>query len=121
MEMSSKRPVSRKRTVVEVTPMVRFFLIRHKLACKGSQYIVINTSRSQRSRDPRFGGAAGDFSADHFRKDYGFLLDTQKTELATLKENLTKAKKLYASSPVSLREERQEAVDVRDAKIHSPL
>lgn len=85
MEMSSKRPVSRKRMVVEVTPI--------------------------KYRDPRFGDAAGEFSADHFRKDYTFLADVRSQELETLKQNLSRAKKLLASSPAHLREERGREVE----------
>jgi ribosomal RNA-processing protein 36 len=55
----------------------------------------------------------GDFSADHFRKDYSFLSDVRQQELGTLKESLTRARKLLASSPVHLREERRLEVEVR--------
>ncbi|KAG8849593.1 rRNA biogenesis protein rrp36 [Serendipita sp. 411] len=80
MEMSSKRPVSRKRMVVDVA--------------------------STKFRDPRFGGAAGDFSSDHFRKDYGFLSDLRTEELDAIKRDLSRAKRLLANSPAHLRDER---------------
>jgi len=55
----------------------------------------------------------GDFSADHFRKDYGFLSDVRQQELGTLRESLTRARKLLASSPAHLKEDRRLEVEVR--------
>ncbi len=55
----------------------------------------------------------GDFSADHFRKDYGFLSDVRQQELGTLKESLKRARTLLASSPAHLRDERRLEVEVR--------
>ncbi|KAG8813345.1 rRNA biogenesis protein rrp36 [Serendipita sp. 399] len=81
MEMSSKRPVSRKRTVVDTS--------------------------SIKYRDPRFGGAVGDFSSDHFRKDYGFLSELRTQELEAIKRDLSRAKRLLANSPAHLRDERR--------------
>jgi ribosomal RNA-processing protein 36 len=66
----------------------------------------------QRVRDPRFGEANGEYSADHFLKNYDFLSQVRQGELATVKESLARAKKLLASSPAALREERQMEVDV---------
>ncbi|KAI0052848.1 DUF947-domain-containing protein [Auriscalpium vulgare] len=83
-EMSSKRPVSRHRTVVEVEKRVL--------------------------RDPRFLALAGEFDAQRFRKQYGFIADLHQDELKTLRENLKRAKKLLASSPRETREERQREV-----------
>ncbi|PVF98911.1 DUF947-domain-containing protein [Serendipita vermifera] len=81
MEMSSKRPVSRKRMVVE------------------------------KHRDPRFGDAFGEYSADHFRQNYEFLSNARSDELEMVKNDLKKARKLLASSPVHLREDRQAEVE----------
>ncbi|KAJ6519780.1 hypothetical protein C8R45DRAFT_952702 [Mycena sanguinolenta] len=83
-EVTSKRPVSRKRQVVEV--------------------------KTTQSRDPRFLPLAGEFSAQKFQKHYGFLADSHKTELKTLRDNLKTARKLLASSPRDLRPEREAEV-----------
>jgi ribosomal RNA-processing protein 36 len=84
IEVTSKRPVTRRRTVVEVPTIV--------------------------PRDPRFLATAGEFSAEKFSKSYGFLVDKHKTELATLRETLKQARKLLASSPRNLRSEREDEV-----------
>ena len=52
----------------------------------------------------------GEFSADRFRSQYGFLNEMHQGELGTLKENLKKARKQLASSPRNLREEREQEV-----------
>ncbi|KAG5647949.1 hypothetical protein DXG03_006983 [Asterophora parasitica] len=80
IEVTSKRPVTRKRTVVEV--------------------------KTVQARDPRFLPLAGEFSADKFQKSYGFLAESHKKELDTLRENLKRARKLLASSPRDTSEER---------------
>ncbi|KAF8168144.1 hypothetical protein B0H34DRAFT_48463 [Crassisporium funariophilum] len=83
-EVTSKRPVTRKRTVVEVPKLV--------------------------ARDPRFLPTAGEFSVDKFSQQYSFLADNHKKELATLRETLKQAYKLLASSPRDLRSEREHEV-----------
>lgn len=65
---------------------------------------------SKQPRDPRFLPLAGAFSADKFRKSYGFLAETHKTELTTLRESLKQARKLLASSPKDLYAEREAEV-----------
>ena len=65
---------------------------------------------SKQPRDPRFLPLAGAFSADKFRKSYGFLTETHKTELTTLREGLKQARKLLASSPKDLYTEREAEV-----------
>ncbi|KAJ6575073.1 hypothetical protein B0H19DRAFT_1127030 [Mycena capillaripes] len=84
MEVTSKRPVTRRRTVVEV--------------------------KTIQPRDPRFLPLAGEFSTQKFQEHYGFLTDAHKTELRTLRENLKAARKLLASSPRDLRPEREAEV-----------
>ena len=53
---------------------------------------------------------AGEFSADKFQKSYGFLADNHKKELNALRETLKQARKLLASSPRDLRNEREREV-----------
>ncbi|KAI5121265.1 hypothetical protein M0805_002310 [Coniferiporia weirii] len=84
VEMSSKRPVTRKRQAVEV---------------KKVNY-----------RDPRFSSLGGETSTAAFQKHYSFLADMHKTELSTLKESLKRAKTMLRSSPRDQREEREEEV-----------
>ncbi|KAH9081873.1 hypothetical protein EDB83DRAFT_591627 [Lactarius deliciosus] len=84
-EVTSKRPVSRRRTVVEVQKMD--------------------------VRDPRFSQLSGGFDATKFRSHYNFLSDMRQGELKTLRENLKRARKLLASSPRDLRPEREAEVE----------
>lgn len=49
---------------------------------------------------------AGEFSADKFQQSYGFLAESHKKELETLRESLKRARKLLASSPRDTYEER---------------
>ncbi|KAI9445002.1 hypothetical protein H4582DRAFT_1845149 [Lactarius indigo] len=84
-EVTSKRPVSRRRTVVEVQKMD--------------------------VRDPRFSRLSGNFDATQFRSHYNFLSDMRQGELKTLRENLKRARKLLASSPRDLRPEREAEVE----------
>ncbi|KDR84945.1 hypothetical protein GALMADRAFT_131709 [Galerina marginata CBS 339.88] len=83
-EVTSKRPVTRRRTVVEVPKIV--------------------------PRDPRFLPTAGEFSAEKFHTQYSFLADNHRKELSTLRETLKQARKLLASSPRDLRSEREHEV-----------
>lgn len=66
----------------------------------------------QKYRDPRFGEATGEYSADHFLHNYDFLSQTRQEELGTIRDSLSRARRLLASSPVTLRAERQTEVDV---------
>ncbi|KAJ7783744.1 hypothetical protein DFH07DRAFT_788967 [Mycena maculata] len=84
VEVTSKRPVTRKRTVVEV--------------------------KTVQARDPRFLPLAGEFLPQKFQESYGFLADAHKTELRTLRENLKIARKLLVSSPRELHAEREAEV-----------
>ncbi|KAF7306896.1 hypothetical protein MIND_00482100 [Mycena indigotica] len=83
-EVTSKRPVTRRRIVVE--------------------------SDKIQPRDPRFLSFAGQLAPEKFQHNYGFLADSHKTELQTLRENLKLARKRVASSPRDLREEREAEV-----------
>lgn len=85
MEVTSKRPVSRKRTVIE--------------------------SNTTSPRDPRFCSLSGSFSADHFQRTYGFIASARKTELSTLKENLKRARKMLRVSPSEMYAAREMEVD----------
>ncbi|KAJ7169843.1 hypothetical protein C8R46DRAFT_1090233 [Mycena filopes] len=84
VEVTSKRPVTRRRTVVEV--------------------------KTIQARDPRFLPLAGEFLPEKFQEQYGFLADAHKSELRTLGENLKAARKLLVSSPRDLRAEREAEV-----------
>ena len=70
-EISSKRPVSRRRTVIE-------------------------TSASH-VRDPRFESLSGSVNKDLFSKSYSFLPEMFSSELTTLKQTLAKLKKQEAA------------------------
>ncbi|KAK0506490.1 hypothetical protein EDD18DRAFT_1123637 [Armillaria luteobubalina] len=85
MEMTSKRPVTRRRTVVEV--------------------------KTVQSRDPRFIPLSGELSEEKYRYNYAFLTQAHKTELQVLRENLKRARKLVVSSPKHLRSERESEVE----------
>lgn len=68
----------------------------------------------QQSRDPRFNNLTGELKEDGFQAAYSFLPEMHVEELATLKENLSRARKLLANSPKHLREERAEEVQRLD-------
>ncbi|KAM0786683.1 hypothetical protein ACM66B_002128 [Microbotryomycetes sp. NB124-2] len=67
MEMSSKKPVSRHRQIVE--------------------------TKTVRARDPRFDSLSGGFKADLFKSSYGFLADRQSQELDELRKTAAAARK----------------------------
>lgn len=83
-EISSKRPVTRRRTVVE--------------------------DSTPKPRDPRFTHASGAFAPDKFRTQYTFLSDLHTGELAALREDYKRARRLLANSPRELRPAREEEV-----------
>ncbi|TFK30405.1 DUF947-domain-containing protein [Coprinopsis marcescibilis] len=85
MEVTSKRPVSRKRIVVETPKLV--------------------------ARDPRFLPTAGEFKPELFQQSYSFLTDSHKSELNTLRESLAAARKSMASCPAHLRPEREHEIE----------
>ncbi|PBL01485.1 DUF947-domain-containing protein [Armillaria gallica] len=85
MEMTSKRPVTRRRTVVEV--------------------------KTVQPRDPRFIPLSGELSEEKYRHNYAFLTQAHKSELQILRENLKRARKLLVSSPKHLRSEREGEVE----------
>ena len=64
----------------------------------------------KQSRDPRFLPLAGEFSAEKFQAQYGFIADAHKAELHTLRQNLKRAKKLLLTSPQNLFIERDQEV-----------
>ncbi|KAI0004132.1 hypothetical protein BJV74DRAFT_427135 [Russula compacta] len=84
-EVTSKRPVSRRRMIVEVEKKV--------------------------IRDPRFSQLSGEFDATMFRNHYKFLPEIREGELVTLRDNLKRARKLLVSSPRHLRPEREAEVE----------
>ncbi|KAF8585529.1 DUF947-domain-containing protein [Ramaria rubella] len=84
MEVTSKKPVTRRRQVVEV----------HQV----------------RPRDPRFSDLSGPLSIDKFHTHYDFLPGLHTGELAELKQTWARARKLLISSPQHLRAEREEEV-----------
>jgi len=84
LEAPSTRPVTRRRTIIDV---------------KKVNY-----------RDPRFSPLTGELSTKTFKSHYSFLSDLHSSELSTLRENLKRAKKLLRSSPRELQEQRQKEV-----------
>lgn len=66
LEMSSKKPVTRKRTVVQVP--------------------------APTARDVRFDSLAGQFNPELFKKSYGFIAELQQAEMAQLKSQIQKEK-----------------------------
>ncbi|KZT02652.1 uncharacterized protein LAESUDRAFT_729892 [Laetiporus sulphureus 93-53] len=83
-EVSSKKPVPRK-----------------KLGVEGEKVVP---------RDPRFLPLTGEFSAKRFQSQYGFLAGMHTEEMKALKGNLKRARELLFSSPRNLREEREKEV-----------
>ncbi|KAH8835305.1 hypothetical protein DL96DRAFT_1573686 [Flagelloscypha sp. PMI_526] len=70
-EMSSKRPVTRRRQVIDVDKVV--------------------------PRDPRFFPASGELSTENFRNSYSFLSESRQAELSTLREELKRAQRRMSS------------------------
>ncbi|KAJ3823597.1 hypothetical protein EV361DRAFT_888495 [Lentinula raphanica] len=85
IEMTSKKPVTRRRTVVSV--------------------------KVPEARDPRFLTMAGEFSTSKFNENYRFLTESHRAELSTLRENLKRARKMLASSPRETRHDREVEVN----------
>jgi ribosomal RNA-processing protein 36 len=88
--VTSKRPVTRRRQVIEVPKL--------------------------QVRDPRFqplagSGSSSGLDARAYEKSYGFLADLRAAEHMELRENLKRARKRLASSPRDLYEERATEVD----------
>ncbi|EIN13789.1 DUF947-domain-containing protein [Punctularia strigosozonata HHB-11173 SS5] len=90
-EITSKKPVTRRRTVVDVPKAA--------------------------TRDPRFMPLAGEFAPEKFRKQYDFLAELHEQEHKELRENLKRARKLLASSPRDLRAEREAEVKNLEAAL----
>ncbi|KAJ3322886.1 hypothetical protein HDV06_002545 [Boothiomyces sp. JEL0866] len=67
VEITSKKPVSRKRTIVEVSLAPKF-------------------------RDPRFEPLAGKLNEGLFKRSYGFIREYQESELEMLKNDIQKEK-----------------------------
>ncbi|KAG6377105.1 hypothetical protein JVT61DRAFT_1156 [Boletus reticuloceps] len=84
VEITSKRPVSRRRLVVDDT--------------------------LPKPRDPRFMHATGCYDPSKFKQQYEFLSGLRHDELATLRGHVKRARKLLANSPSHLRVEREEEV-----------
>jgi len=95
-EQSSKRPVTRKRTVVELPKST--------------------------ARDPRFDPLAGRLNEDGIKKKYAFLAEYQKSELAELKAALKAKNKLSDAERDGLKrkilsiESRQKAANAKEAE-----
>lgn len=100
-EVTSKRPVTRKRQVIEVPKLVSHISVTT---------ITRSNGVSQIPRDPRFLPMTGEFSADKFQQSYSFLAENHKKELSALREALKQARKLLSSSPRDLRSEREHEV-----------
>lgn len=97
-EISSKRPVSRRRNVVD-TP-----------------------TSSTNVRDPRFESLSGSVNRDLFSKSYSFLPEMFKDELSTLKTTLAKLKK-QESAQAGPRAKSEQALAIREerAKVEAAL
>ncbi|EST09804.1 Protein of unknown function DUF947 [Kalmanozyma brasiliensis GHG001] len=95
-EVSSKRPVSRRRNVIET----------------GSAQV----------RDPRFESLSGSVNRDLFAKSYSFLPDMFKDELSTLKKTLAKLKK-QESAQAGPKAKSEQALAIREerAKVEAAL
>ncbi|PFH54436.1 hypothetical protein AMATHDRAFT_135184 [Amanita thiersii Skay4041] len=91
VETTSKKPVTRRRTVIE--------------------------TKRQQPRDPRFLAVAGEFSAEKYQKNYGFLIETRRNELNTIKENLKRARRMLSSSPRNQRAEWENEVKRLEATV----
>ena len=95
-EQSSRRPVSRKRTVIALPKST--------------------------ARDPRFDPLAGRLNQDGIKKKYAFLAEYQKSELAELKSTLKAKNQLSDAERESLKrkilsvESRQKAEDAKEAQ-----
>ena len=95
-EVSSKRPVSRRRNVVETA--------------------------SSQTRDPRFESLSGSVNKDLFAKSYSFLPEMFKDELTTLKKTLAKLKK-QESTQAGPKAKSEQALAIREerAKVEAAL
>ncbi|CBQ67572.1 conserved hypothetical protein [Sporisorium reilianum SRZ2] len=95
-EVSSKRPVSRRRNVIETA--------------------------STQVRDPRFESLSGSTNKDLFAKSYSFLPEMFKDELTTLKQTLAKLKK-QESAQAGPKAKSEQALAIRDerAKVEAAL
>ncbi|KDE07390.1 hypothetical protein MVLG_02257 [Microbotryum lychnidis-dioicae p1A1 Lamole] len=67
MELSSKKPVTRNRQVIEV--------------------------QANKARDPRFDPLSGNIKSDLFSRSYGFLVDQQTAEVEALRKTVALARK----------------------------
>ncbi|KAG2361702.1 hypothetical protein BDR07DRAFT_1408914 [Suillus spraguei] len=83
-EITSKRPVTRRRTVIE--------------------------SKAPIPRDPRFLHITGNYDPQKFKSQYSFLSTLHTSELSTLRSNLSLARKLLLNSPKDLRAAREREV-----------
>jgi ribosomal RNA-processing protein 36 len=101
-EISSKRPVTRRRQVVEVKTPVSAFC--YYPGWQSTSHI------NQEPRDPRFLTVAGEFSAEKYQNNYGFLAESQRNELNALKAELKRARKMMSSTPRDQRDERESEV-----------
>ncbi|CDR98626.1 uncharacterized protein SPSC_02410 [Sporisorium scitamineum] len=95
-EISSKRPVSRRRNVIETA--------------------------SSQVRDPRFESLSGSVNKDLFAKSYSFLPEMFKDELNTLKKTLAKLKK-QESTQAGPKAKSEQALAIREerAKVEAAL
>lgn len=66
---------------------------------------------NKEARDPRFLFAAGEFRADKYQDNYGFLAEIHGNELKTLRENLKRARKMLDNAPRDLRDEYEAEVE----------
>ncbi|CAO1620851.1 unnamed protein product [Parajaminaea phylloscopi] len=94
-EVSSRKPVSRKRSVID--------------AVEGS-------SGSQQRRDPRFSNLSGHaVNEGMFAKSYSFLAETQTKELSELRQTHSKLRKMEANH-AGPKAKSQSALDIRQER-----
>ena len=101
VEMTSKRPVSRKRKIVDTNPVVSLYPL----------FYASRLPTPKQSRDPRFISLSGELRPDTFQSNYSFLNGLHKSELDALKVSLKTAKKLLSNSSRELQEERRAEVE----------
>ena len=104
VELTSKRPVSRRRVVVDDKLPV---CVSGACGHYPPTFIIIYC---QKPRDPRFMHATGRYDPSKFKQQYDFLLGLRNDELSTLRAHVKRARKLLANPPPHLRAEREEEV-----------
>ncbi|SGY15065.1 BQ5605_C013g07230 [Microbotryum silenes-dioicae] len=93
MELSSKKPVTRNRQVIEVQANVRESPPTFTLPTFGQLILLPSFITLQKARDPRFDPLSGNIKSDLFSRSYGFLVDQQTAELEALRKTVALVRK----------------------------